>query len=231
MMKIVKTIVEGQSEEDFVKYLLAGYIEARTNGRVKLEASQVITNQKLSRYGGGNSFKLYITMIENYLATPWLYCTTMIDLYKFPRDIDGINILDNIHGYYEKAEEAERLMKSEIRTNYADRFIPNVLLHEFEALLFSDCAAFNAITTYKNSDIRKLEREINRELTRNGGNPEFINQGEATAPSKRIQRYLPYSKGAHGYQIATKITIDRIREKCKHFDAWLQQLEALAEVF
>lgn len=227
MSIIVMTIVEGQSEEDFVKYLLSGYIENRTNGAVKLEASQVITNPRLRRRGGGSSYKHYIPMIENYLATPWLYCTTMIDFYQFPRDVDGIDTIDSIHGYYEKVELIEQLMKSEINTDYAGRFIPNVLLHEFEALLLTDCAAFDAITTYKNSDIRKLEREINRELIMNGGNPEFINQGETTAPSKRIVKYLPYRKGAHGYQIATRITVDKIRDKCKHFDAWIQKLEAL----
>ncbi len=121
MSKIVMTIVEGQSEEDFVKYLLSTYIENRTNGAVKMEASQVITNQRLKRRGGGSSYKHYIPMIENYLASPPLYCTTMIDFYKFPRDVDGIDTLDSIHGFYEKAEQIERLMKAKINTEYADR--------------------------------------------------------------------------------------------------------------
>jgi len=229
MSKMVMTIVEGQSEEDFVTYLLSGYIENRTNGAVKMKASQVITNPILMKRGGGSSYKHYIPMIENYLASPQLYCTTIIDFYKFPTDVDGIDTLDSIYGYYEKAEQIERLMKAEINTEYADRFIPNVLLHEFEALLLTDCSAFEAITTYKRGDIQKLQKEINREFTNNGENPEFINQGETTAPSKRILKYLPYRKGAHGYQIATRITIDRIRDKCKHFDVWIRNIEALGE--
>jgi hypothetical protein len=58
------------------------------------------------------------------------------------------------------------------------------------------------------------------------GNPELINDGENTAPSKRIIRLIPdYQKVTAGYQIAEKIGLAILREKCRHFSEWLIQLE------
>ena len=60
--------------------------------------------------------------------------------------------------------------------------------------------------------------------------PELINDGEQTAPSKRIIDALPdyeYAKAIVGPQVAELIGLDVIRGKCAHFSAWLSRLEQL----
>lgn len=59
------------------------------------------------------------------------------------------------------------------------------------------------------------------------GNPEQINNSPQTAPSKRLIKHTAYRKTTHGPKIAQTIGIDKIREKCAGFNAWLSQLEAL----
>lgn len=59
-------------------------------------------------------------------------------------------------------------------------------------------------------------------------NPELINDGPETAPSKRIERLIPeYDKVIAGKQIAREIGIETLREKCRHFGEWLSRLEGL----
>ena len=61
--------------------------------------------------------------------------------------------------------------------------------------------------------------------------PELIDDGQHTAPSKRIIECFPDYKGAKptvGLQIAQCIGVQKIREKCPHFNSWLSRLEQLA---
>ena len=62
--------------------------------------------------------------------------------------------------------------------------------------------------------------------------PELINEGDHTAPSKRIIAVIPEykkEKATAGPLVAQKIGLTRLRERCPHFDAWLTRLEKLAE--
>jgi hypothetical protein len=60
--------------------------------------------------------------------------------------------------------------------------------------------------------------------------PELINDGNQTAPSKRIIAEIPQYEGAKttvGPQLAELIGLKEIRRKCPHFDAWISRLERL----
>ncbi|MEH1786283.1 DUF4276 family protein [Nostoc sp.] len=60
--------------------------------------------------------------------------------------------------------------------------------------------------------------------------PELINDGQQTAPSKRIiARFPDYgrAKSAFGPQLAERIGIEVIRSRCPHFNTWLSRLESL----
>ena len=73
------------------------------------------------------------------------------------------------------------------------RLIPYVSMHEFEALLFSDCQRF--ADGVGKPDIAHAMQEILDQF----GNPEAINDSEQTAPSKRIAELLPtYKKATMG---------------------------------
>ena len=58
--------------------------------------------------------------------------------------------------------------------------------------------------------------------------PELINHGQHTHPKARIKKYLvDYGEKADGPPLAQAIGLDRIRQKCPHFDQWLTKLENL----
>ena len=74
--------------------------------------------------------------------------------------------------------------------------------------------------------IAALEAIANRHVT-----PELINDGQHSAPSKRIIAQLPdyvHAKSVVGPQVAERIGLAVIRSKCPHFSAWLSRLEQLA---
>ncbi|HEY9419923.1 MAG TPA: DUF4276 family protein, partial [Thermoanaerobaculia bacterium] len=60
--------------------------------------------------------------------------------------------------------------------------------------------------------------------------PELIDDGQDSAPSKRIIAEIPDYKDAKtvvGPQVAELIGLNVIRSKCPHFAAWLARLEKL----
>ena len=102
------------------------------------------------------------------------------------------------------------------------RFIPFVVMHEFEALLFSDCAAFA-----RGVGRPTLARSF-QAIRDQFDNPEAINDSPITAPSKRVEQLIPgYQKPLFGNVAALEIGLNKIRDACPHFGSWLQKLEAV----
>ena len=101
-------------------------------------------------------------------------------------------------------------------------FIPNLMVYEFEALLFVQPSKFaDWIDSYK--AVITLGDQAQKFAT-----PEDINDRPEYAPSKRIQAAMPsYQKTFHGPLIACEIGLDAMRTACPHFHGWLQKLEAL----
>jgi hypothetical protein len=105
---------------------------------------------------------------------------------------------------------------------YPNRFLPFVLMHEFEGLLFSDCAAF--CQGIGRPDLEPHFSQIRNEFE----TPEDINDSPVTAPSKRVEELVPgYEKPLFGTLAVLEIGLDRIREQCPHFNDWLSNLESL----
>ena len=119
----------------------------------------------------------------------------------------------------------EAQMEADIRHEMGDvffpvRFIPFVIMHEFEALLFSDCAAFSR--GIGRPDLQQQLQAI-RDIF---ATPEEINDSPITAPSKRVLQIIPnYQKPFLGPLAALEIGLERMRQECPHFDAWLTRLE------
>jgi hypothetical protein len=116
----------------------------------------------------------------------------------------------------------EEAMKELIDDNWRFRFIPYIQLHEFEGLLFSELNVFilqipkNEIANYN-----ELIQTIN-----DNPNPELINDGKETAPSKRLMRIIKgYNKIVYGSLLAQEIGLEKIRNKCPRFNDWLNLLE------
>ncbi len=61
------------------------------------------------------------------------------------------------------------------------------------------------------------------------GGPEDIDDGETTAPSKRILQLFPdYAKTVSGLLILQRIGLSVLRRECPHFDGWITRLLGLS---
>ncbi len=96
-------------------------------------------------------------------------------------------------------------------------------MHEFEALLFSDCDRFA-----QSVGAPQVGTELQNVLDQ-FGDPEKIDDSQATAPSKRILRVVPsYDKVAMGTIAIQDIGLTSIRRHCPNFRCWLNRLERAA---
>ena len=104
------------------------------------------------------------------------------------------------------------------------RFLPYIQLHEFEGILFSDISVIeNEFEESEFSDYAYLKETIST-----FENPEMINDGNATAPSKRLDRTIKgYNKPVFGSLLAEAIGLQKIREKCPRFNTWVNALESI----
>jgi hypothetical protein len=106
------------------------------------------------------------------------------------------------------------------------RFVPLVIMHEFEALLFSDPDQF--AQGIGRGDLAAELHKIRQAFP----SPEEINDSPQYAPSKRIERLFPgYNKVRSGVNVANAIGLTTIGQQCPHFNDWLNRLEALPGVF
>jgi len=216
--------VEGLTELRFAKNVLARHLG---NFQISTDARAVMTSKDKSKThrGGLISYEKAKRDISTWLkedANPEARFSTMFDLYALPKDFPAYEEARKLNAPYEKVNFLEEAMRKDIGDR---RFIPYIQLHEFEALVLADP---------KNLELEYFEnenaiRELEKQLEAVGGNPELLNEGKEKAPSKRIQKVIPeYDKVSSGALIAESAGMDFLREKCRHFDEWISQLEKLA---
>ena len=158
----------------------------------------------------------------------------MLDLYGISNSFPGLQESQKLnHLPEEKAVFLERKFKADIlmqleNDSSAQRFIPYLQLHEFEAYLFSDTKAFKAQFPDDDDKISALQGIVDAFES-----PERINDKPETAPSKRIIKLYPeYERGKvkFGPSIAKEIGLEKIREKCPHFSSWISRLERIGDI-
>ena len=152
----------------------------------------------------------------------------MVDLYGLGPGFPGHPPPEHLSNL-EKVRHVEQAVKKDICEELPElrpdlRFIPYLQLHEYEAILFSDPAAF--ATGINHPNLRSQFRRIRDEFD----SPEDINNHPETAPSKRVLAVCPgYRKVIEGTQAAAAVGIPTMREQCQHFRDWIESLEALSE--
>lgn len=105
------------------------------------------------------------------------------------------------------------------------RFVPHLALHEFEAWVYAEPSRLEPWMFDDDADVVSGIAAIAAAHR----TPEDIDEGPATAPSKRLRDLFPaYQKALHGPLAVSAIGIDQIRATCPHFGRWLQRLEELA---
>ncbi len=149
--------------------------------------------------------------------------TTMFDLYGLYRSFPGWDDAEKQrHIPHERVLTLERALAADVADH---RFIPYIQLHEFEAILL--CEPGHFALEYENSDagVAALKAAVIAATS-----PELVNDGETTAPSKRIAIQFPQyigQKTTIGVELAQCVGIDTTRSLCPHFDRWLKTLESL----
>jgi hypothetical protein len=220
-------VVEGQTEMGFVTNVLTPHLVAFG---VLATARSVETGKDRRHgrvyHGGGRTFEHWRKDLRNWRAQEAgndVRFATMVDLYRLPADFPGRDSVAAISNPRLKVARLEEALQLHIDDR---RFIAYIQLHEFEALLLSDPDRFGDVLLESERGIAALKTSIDA-----FDDPELINEGEETAPSKRIIKCLPEygdRKAAVGPQVAEKIGLHAIRTKCRHFDDWVTRLEALA---
>jgi len=192
--------VEGTTEEKFIKQVLAPYFIGKN---IYLTA--------ISLGGDVNVDKVCAELKK--LANNFDFITTFYDFYGFKKvDQD------------ETKESLEDKILARVHDNIKKRLIPFVQKYEFEGLLFSEPESMGLVL--KSKEVTEWAKDV---LDDFNGDPEQINNSPETAPSKRLIKHTSYRKTTHGPKIAQEMGIDKIREKCSGFDAWLTKVEALVE--
>ncbi len=107
--------------------------------------------------------------------------TTLLDYYGLPEDFPGgKEPRPDILTPLEKAQAIERAWQQDLGDH---RFIPNLLVHEYETLILSRPRSLLAGYPGMEQAIEELMQDIS-----GFQNPEEINDNPVSAPSKRIER-------------------------------------------
>ena len=218
--------VEGQTEETFVNEVLSPHLYE--SGYVSASARLMGNSRQRRRRGGVKPWDAVLQGIVNHLREdPGSVVGLMVDYYEMPDSWPGHAEAANHTPAGRAAATIEDALVEDVIQRMGDgfdpkRFAPYVMMHEFEAILFSDCRAF--AYAIGRPDLDAEFQAIRDEFD----TPEEIDDSPSTAPSKRIQQLLPgYNKPRMGTIGASEIGLDRIRQECPHFRGWLERLEEL----
>ncbi len=225
-MNDVGAIVEGETEMTFLREVVAPHLCAKG---VSLWSRLPGRHR---RHGGVRSWQAILEDVARTLSERSdRSCTTMFDYYAMPMDWPGRTEAPALPYEYRASHVEDALAASvaqRMGTGFrTERFIPYVQMHEFEAVLFSDVQTLaDLLATVPGATSRLADRL--GEIVNAAGEPEAINDGPETAPSKRIRALARgYRKLTHGVIAAKRIGLANVRTACPHFNQWVERLEAL----
>jgi hypothetical protein len=222
MSKRALILVEGQTEERFVKDVLApAFLHRDLYFFPTILVTKRVKNGPNFK-GGVTNFRKFQNDAQRLLkSAAAALVTTLLDYYGLPTDFPGMDSRP-IGSPAARVTHVEQAIS--MKFGSPPNFLPFLALHEFEAWLFAS------------------PEELPRVMTENEKQPEFaaicasvqspeeINERPQFAPSKRIEALFPsYKKNLHGPAAVGRIGLDRIRAECPHFASWLSKLEAFAK--
>ncbi|MHB8245512.1 MAG: DUF4276 family protein [Acidimicrobiales bacterium] len=218
-MKRVLALVEGQTEEAFIGKCLAPHLWPFD---IHIDAKIVVTRRVRSgpnNKGGVSSWNQIARDLRLLLGdSNAVAVTTLLDYYGLPGDVPGMATRPPGTPHH-KAQHVQTSIDAAIGDA---RMRSNLLVHEFEALLYSDPSKCGDYLSNA-----RLATAMHTAIASCGA-PELVNDNPVSAPSKRILSAYPgYSKTLDGPSLAEEIGLAVIRSVCPHFDDWLCWVEAL----
>jgi hypothetical protein len=190
--------VEGQTEEDFVNEVLRGHL---VNQGYESVGARIVGNNRLRRRRGGiRRWPSVRKDILNHLREDSkCIATTMVDFYGLPKEGQGAwpgRADATANSTKSKALCVENALSDDIVTAMGTgfnpkRFVPFVMMHEFEGLLFSDCAAFG-------KGIGRPNLEAKFKKIRDGfRTPEDINDSLSQLHQNELKTSFPATKNLY----------------------------------
>jgi hypothetical protein len=229
-MRHLYLYVEGQTEQTFADVVLRPHL---AQFEVYLMGAVLVTSgrKKQQTYRGGvNKYAQFRRGLMSLLKQhnrPEVTISTMIDLYALPDDFPGWAEAEKLRvDPIKRVVRLEQELADDINPD-PTRFMPYIQLHEYEALLFVDPRKMDLFYSEHPNELTELQK-----IASNNPNPELIDDGKQTAPSKRIIAHLPDYKDAKpvvGPQVAERIGLVALRAKCPHLDQWVKSLEQLGK--
>lgn len=223
-MKRVCVVCEGQTEETFVRDVLA---PAFYDLGLNLIPEMVETSP--GHKGGALKYDRVKRHLRNTLrqsSAPVV--TTLFDLYRLDVGFPGFEASRNQAELPKRLDVLKQALHADVVAEAGcqpGRFIPYIQPYEFEALLFSDIQKLTQTQLGWHGAAAALGA-----ARAAAESPEHINDRPETKPAAHLERELKnpsYRKRMHGPIAAKKIGLAKIEAECAFFSAWLAQLRAL----
>lgn len=177
-MKRLIIIVEGQTEEEFVNNLLRPYLAGFEIYDVRAIKIQTSRGHK----GGLVNYEHFKRDIWNILKREQeVVVTSLVDFFRMPTNFPGYATAAKI---IDAAARADFLQAQMARDISDQRFLPYLQLYEIEGLFFTDIHGFK----YLGSIVSERQLADIASIISLYPNPEFINDGADTTPSKRLAK-------------------------------------------
>ena len=213
-LKRILVLVEGQTEERFIKDVLSPYLLSFNLAIIPT----IVETKKLigvpSRKGGGDFSKFTADVLTLLGDTHASAVTTLYDFYGFPKIP---NVIETI---YRDIQQLEAAIANVINNQ---RFKPYLQRHEFEAFMFiePELTAKSALQRNKVGAIEGHRKAFD--------GVEDINLDPKRAPSKRLESEIgKYNKPRLGAAITNELGIERLIKECPKFSLWVQWLKSHA---
>ena len=187
-MRRVRVVVEGQTEESFVKDVLAEVLWPH-----ELYLIPILLGVPGHKGGRPDYVRLKKDIVLHLKQEQTAYCSTMLDFYGLGEGFPGTPVPPNLSNI-DKVTHIEQAIKADICELVPNlrpdlRFLPYIQLNEYEGLLFSDPTVF--ATAINQPHLAKTFQLVRDDFP----TPEDINDDPITAPSKRVlQVYRSYRR-------------------------------------
>lgn len=221
-MRKILVLVEGQTEEQFVSNVLDRHLW--TKGRCAVPT--IVTTKRVKATGGQfkggvpsyeKTKRELARLLEDASA---VQVTTFFDYYALPPSFPGMDSrpADTPFARVQHLEDALRADLDHVR------FAPFLMLHEFEAMLFSEPIRLESLLQPQTVDRMSAIRA-------SVPTAEEIDETPENAPSRRLRRIFnetetaAYEKPLFGTLLSLEIGLPAIRTACRRFDVWVSALE------
>jgi Domain of unknown function (DUF4276) len=221
---IVVVIVEGESEERFLRQVVTPYLSVRG---VILKPQQMPTSQA-SKGGAINLDRLKNHAHKTLNKEKGCYLSTFFDLYALDASITSLSESPLSTDPLLRSTQIEQALAASLRTHTScrlERLIPYIQPYELEGLFFSDAKALCNSNPNWSRHIAQIQAVRDKVES-----PEHINNGFDTKPSNRLATILQPAyrkKSRNAPLIGEQIGLSKIMQECKHFNVWVKQLAVL----